>query len=97
MIQVLKILTRSKACTYYERQRSGTIIPSNNYYDYKRNRIQPDEESNVYFLYVNLCSVIYLFFLNRLLKVFLLKYWEKKTQSSLLDIGSLTSSACVNW
>lgn len=56
MIQVLKILIRNKVCTYYERQRSGTIIPCNNNYDYKR--IQPDEELNVYFLYVNLCSVI---------------------------------------
>lgn len=37
-IQMLKILIRNKVCIYYERQMSGTIIPCNNYYDYKRNR-----------------------------------------------------------
>lgn len=52
MIQVLKILIRNKACTYYEKQRLGSIISNNYSYDYKRNmEFKPDEELNVYFLY----------------------------------------------
>lgn len=50
MIHVLKILIRNKVCTYYEKQKLGSIILCNYSYDYKTNKkFKPDEELSVWF------------------------------------------------